>query len=254
MILCAQAKKINPAVRCYNIEEDAYYSLNEEFNADNYVHKLTDRQHFDKVLYALLLAGYPYDYQDAPYCYGMSREYHGAWLLFPWLARRELQGRELLEIGRSELIAGIRMIYSDAQTTIPPGDKYTVFFFDLMNRYQDPEMVRLFVTEVVNASREAGRSLIFKYHPRETEKFCNAADCVEIPHIIPAEKLLYDLADTNTVVIGNATTACIVAAKLGFQVVSISRFEKPNNTKMHTTMEKMGIHCIESIDSIKKIL
>lgn len=251
MVLCAWAKKVNPAVRCYNIEEDAYYSLNEKYNADNYVHKLTGRQKFDKALYALLLAGYPYDYLDSPYCYGMSSAYHGAWLLFPWLARRELQGRELLEIGRSELIAGIRAIYSDQKTPLPRGDKYTVFFFDLMNRYRDPETVKHLVAEVVKASREANRTLIFKYHPRETEKFSDMADCFEVPHIVPAEKLLYDLADTDTVVIGNATTACIVAAKLGFQVISISRLEKPDNIKMHTSMEKMGIHCIEDTNNIK---
>ncbi len=253
MILCARAKKNNPDARCYNIEEDAYYSLNEKLNADTFVYKETWRQKRRKFLYALLLLGYPYHYRDVHYCYGMSSEYHGAQLLFPSLARKELQGKALSEISKDELSAGIRAIYSDKQTELPPGKKYTLFFFDLMSRYKDAEQVKAVVMEIIKASQKAGRTVIFKYHPRETDKFTSVGDCFEIPHIIPAEKVLYDMQDTDTVVMGNATTACIVAAKLGFRVISICKLEVPGNKKMHETMEKMGIMCIENTNDIKLV-
>ncbi len=247
MILCARAKKLNPNARCYNIEEDAYYSISNKYNADNFTYKESKGIKRRKRLYALFLIGYPYNYKDVHYCYGMSGEYHGANLLFPHLARRELQGKELLEITKDELIAGIDAIYSQKQTSYPEAEKYTLFFFDLMNRYKSPERVKEIVKGIIETSQKEGRTVLFKYHPRETEKFTDIEGAFEIPHLIPAEKVLFDLKDKDTVVMGNATTACVVAAKLGFEVVSICKIEFPTNKKMHTVMEKMGILCIENV-------
>ena len=251
MIVYERAKRKNPHVRCYNIEEDAYYSFDGKYNADNYVYKESKRLKRRKLLYALLLAGYPYNYKDIHYCYGMSSEYHGVHLLYPHLARKELQGKELIEITSPMLVSGIDSIYSDKKTDYPDAEKYTLFFFDLMSRYKDVDRVKSIVREIVKKSYAEGRRVLFKYHPRETDKFTDFEGEFEIPHIIPAEKVLLDLKNKDTVVMGNATTACIVAAKLGFKVISICKIEIPNNAKMHTTMEKMGILCVENTDDIK---
>lgn len=249
-IILSRVKKKNPQVRCYNIEEDAYYSINEKYNADDFVFVETKKEKRIKRVYALSLIGYPYNHKVAGYCYGMSEEYHGANLLFPHLARREIRGKELFEITKDELLAGIDAIYSNKTTQYPNAEKYTLFFFDLMNRYKNPQKVKEIVKEIIKTSAEEGRTVLFKYHPRETEKFTDINGAFEIPHIIPAEKVLFDLRDKDTVVMGNATTACIVAAKLGFKVVSICRIEFPTNTKMHTAMEKMGISCVKDIEDI----
>lgn len=254
MILCARAKKVNPAAKCYNIEEDAYYSIDEKLNDPNFEYRLTARQKRRRFLYALLLAGYPYDYKDLHYCYGMSRQYDGVCLQFPALARRELQGKELIEIDADQLATGIQSIYSDKKTEVPATDKYTVFFFDLMNRYKDAEQVKTTVKQIIDASKAAGRTVLLKYHPRETDKLPEMDDCFEISHIIPAEKVLYDLKDTDTVVMGNATTSCIVAAKLGFRVISICKTQFPTNKKIHTAMESMGVFCIEDACNINEII
>lgn len=253
MILCARAKKLNPHARCYNIEEDAYYSIDNKYNAEDFTYTESKRMKRRKFLYALLLLGYPYNYKDVQYCYGMSEEYHGANLLFPYLARKELQSKELLEIKKDELIAGIDAIYSQKKTTYPESDKYTLFFFDLMNRYKNPEKVKEIVKEVIETAKKERRTVLFKYHPRETEKFTDIEGAFEIPHLIPAEKVLYDLKDKDTVVMGNATTACVVAAKLGFKVISICKLEFPDNTKMHNKMGEMGVFCIENICDIETI-
>ena len=254
MIICARAKKINPDARCYDIEEDAYYSINEKYNAEDYVHIESKRAKRRKLLFALLLAGYPYNYKDIHYCYGMSSEYHGANLLFPHLARRELSGKELIEITAEELLRGIDAIYSGINAQYPDGEKYTLFFFDLMNRYKNPERVKERVREIIKVSREEGRTVLFKYHPRETDKFNDIDGIFELPHVIPAEKILFDLQGKNVVVMGNATTACIVAAKLDYDVISISKLEFPTNKKIHSVMHQMGIFCVENINQIKDIM
>ena len=251
MILCARAKKVNPDLKCYDIEEDAYYSLNEKYNADDYVHVESKRAKRRKFFYALLLAGYPYNYKDVHYCYGMSSEYDGANLLYPHLARRELIGKELIEITKDELVHGIDAIYSKINIEYPESEKYTLFFFDLMNRYKDPERVKEIVREIIRVSRKEGRTVLFKYHPRETDKFDDIEGVFELPHIIPAEKVLYDLREKDTVIMGNATTSCIVASKLGFPVISICKIEIPNNLKMHSIMENMGLYCVDNVSQIK---
>ena len=184
----------------------------------------------------------------------MSRQYDGAYLQFPALARREMQGKELIEIRADQLADGIQAIYSDKKTDIPSAGKYIVFFFDLMNRYKDVQKVKETVTQIINASKAAGRTVLLKYHPRETDKFPAMDGCFEIFHIVPAEKVLYDLIGTDTVVMGNATTSCLVAAKLGFRVISICKTQFPTNHQMHTAMENMGIFCIEDTHNINKII
>ena len=101
---------------------------------------------------------------------------------------------------------------------------------------------------VIETAKEEGRTVLFKYHPRETEKFTGIEGAFEIPHLIPAEKVLYDLKECDVNIMGNATTSCVVAAKLGFAVDSICKIEFPENKKMHTVMEQMGIHCLEKFE------
>ena len=249
-ILHARMKKNDPNVYCCNIEEDAYYSLNEKYNAPDFTYTESRRMKRHRLLYALCLAGYPYDYKEATYCYGMSRMYQGAALLFPSLARKEVADKELTEITQEELVAGITALYSQKNVSYPKAEKYLLFFFDLMDRYKSPEKVKALVQEMVQMAQREGRTILFKYHPRETDKFEDIAGAVELPHLGPAEKVLLDLKDTDTVVVGNATTACVVAAKLGFRVCSICKLEFPTNTRIHRVMEQMGITCIRDIDDI----
>lgn len=246
-ILFKRAKKNNRLVKCYNIEEDAYYSINEKYNEDNFVKKESWREKRRKLLYFLCLLGYPYNYKETGYCYGMSSVYHGANLLFPALARKELQNKKLIEIKKDEIIKGVLSLYSQQNINLPDSDKYTVFFFDLMNRYNNPEKVKEIVKKIVKESNLEGRKVLLKYHPRETDKFEDIEGAFEIPNIIPAEKVLVDIIDKDVTVIGNATTSCLVAAKFGFKVVSISKIEFPNNKRMHTVMQQMGIACVEKI-------
>ena len=251
MILCARVKKLNPQAKCYNIEEDAYYSIDNKYNSDDFVYTESRRMKRRKFLYALLLFGHPYNYKDVQYCYGMSEEYHGANLLFPDLARKELRNKDLWEVTREELLWGIESIYSQNKTSYPKAEKYTLFFFDLMNRYKNTQKVKEIVKQIIKSSNEEGRKVIFKYHPRETDKFNDIEGAFEIPHLVPAEKVLYDLNDKDVKVMGNATTSCVVAAKLGFEVTSICKIEFPTNKKMHSVMEKMGIVCIENVNEMK---
>ena len=246
LILCRRYRKNNKSVKCYHIEEDAYYSIQEKYNEPDFSFKLTTLTKMKRTLFALLL-GYPYSYKEVIYCYGMSSEYDGANLLFPHVARRELQGKELLEVTRAELIYGIETLYREQRFGLPLSEKYTVFFFDLISRYKQPEIIKIIVKKIVEDSKMAGRAVLLKYHPRETEKFDDIVGGVEVPSDIPAEKILLDLLNKDVMVFGNATTCCIVAAKLGFNVCSVCKIESPNNKKMHEIMNTIGVFCPDEI-------
>ncbi len=250
-ILCEQVKRKNRNAVCIDIEEDAYYSVNNKFNDDGYAHIDTFRDKIRRALRAVLLFGHPYNYKESVYFYGMSKDYDEVMLLFPKLARRELSGQKLTEITREELLNGIEAIYSNIKTVYPESDRYMVMFFDLMNRYKNPSIVKELVRKTVQECNARGITVLMKYHPRETEKFSELGDAFELDKLIPAEKVLYDLREREVTVLGNATTSCIVAAKLGFRVNSICRMEAPDNKRMQYVMTQMGINCINDINNFE---
>ncbi len=250
LIVFEMIKCNNRYAICCNIEEDAYYSLNNAYNSEHYVHKLNLRQKTQRLIYPFFLAGYPYDFKQKNYCYGMSKVYDEVALLFPSLARRELADKKLIEIKKDELINGIEAIYSEIRTEYPHSDKYMVMFFDLMSRYKNPNLIEQLVWGIIKQCEVQKRVVLVKYHPRETNKFSGFKNAFEIDKLIPAEKVLYDLQGKDVAVFGNATTACIVAAKLGYSVTSVCRLEIPDNIKMHNTMMQMGINCIANEDDM----
>ena len=112
-----------------------------------------------------------------------------------------------------------------------------------MERYKNPEAIKTVVTDIVSNASKEDSMVLLKYHPRETNKF-NFNSCgnvIEIPHVIPAEKLLCDLFGKEVTVYGNATTAILVARKLNFKTISVAGFECSNNFYMINKLKEMGI-------------
>ena len=247
----SRLKRKNPGLKCFQIEEDAYYSINNRYHDEKYVQKYTLKEKLSRLRYAVMVRGSSTVLRENIYCYGMWSGYDGVYVLYPDLVRRELKGKKIIGITSEELAYGINSIYSDVNTIYPEKEKYTLFFFDLMERYSNPSKVKDIIKNIIALSLKSGRTVLFKYHPRETEKIGNICGAFELQHLIPAEKILSDLKGKDVVVIGNATTSCVVAAKLGFNVISICKIEFDTNDRMHTCMEEMGIHCIEDPNNIE---
>lgn len=245
MILRRWVKRKNKKAVCQHVEEDVYYSVQNRYNAIDYVPKESVKTKIKKLIYAIVFLKYPYKFWETSYCYGMSSEYDAVNLLFPELARREISGKRLFQITKEELQTGVERLYSHIVFDYPESDKYAIFFFDLMNRYKNLELVRNVLEKQIELARKEGRCVLFKYHPRETNKFNNIKDGLEIPSILPAEKILFDFLGNDVVVVGNATTSCIAAAKFGFKVKSICKIDAPENTRMQKVMQDMGIICLE---------
>lgn len=250
LILYTRAKKINKNLKCYDIEEDAYYSLNNKKNQPNYIYKIGKKAKLSAIIKKIMLINYPYVNGYNVYFYGQSFVYDGGYVLFPNLVRKGMERLNPIEITKDDLKTGINALYSDFRVDYPESDKYIVLFFDLMSRYKNPELVKEMVCHVIKQCVDTNRTVLAKYHPRETEKFEEFNDITEIDKVIPAEKVLLDLDGKDVVVFGNATTACIVAAKMDYKVYSVCKIEMSDNKTMHEKMTQMGLECVEKVEDI----
>lgn len=251
LALLGKIRKYSKCADCIAIEEDAYYSINNLRNSESYVPCISRRVKITNWIMHAALCGFPYDYKELIYCYGMHSVYSCANLLFPEIARKELQGKKLIEVTIDDVIAGIRTLYSEIRVDYPQNTKYVVVFMDLMNRYHDKALVKTVLLKTMKMCAENGRTILIKYHPRETDRFEIGGDVHEINMIIPAEKVLLDLRGKDTLIVGNATTACRVAAKMGYRVYSICKIDAPQNKCMHDALTQMGIHCIDNYDELE---
>lgn len=242
---CSKRKK----TEIIHIEEDVYYSINLNKNSP----KTTWKTCIGNLIRSLICGRNPY-FSTSGICYGSNKMYSSAYLLFPKIARRELQNKRLYEVKPDMLYCGIEALYADKKTQYPEGTKYLLMFFDLMDRYRDKEKIKELIRTAVIEAKEKGYIVLAKYHPRETEKFTELVGITEIDQVTPGEKVLADLKDKSITVLGNATTVCTVAAKLGQRVISVAKLDHPQNLQMHEAMQKMGISLLENSNHISSLL
>lgn len=242
-------KQKNEHCICSDIEEDCYYSLRKEFNNPNYqlpqgrgiVHALR------KIFY-----GEKYLYRTDGFFYGFSPIYSDYYVIYPKCLRPQLQQRNAKTIGinKDEIAKAVNAIYGSERTDVPLADKYYLFFFDLLERYKDPQGIDLIIKILLAKANEEGAILLLKYHPRETKKYELNGAAYEIASIVPAEKILCDLDGKNVTVFGNATTSIIVANKFGFKTYSVAKLNGSENNTMFNTFKQMGILVPSKIDEI----
>jgi len=224
-----------------DVEEDAYYSLKVNTKASK--PKRTLKNKVNELLRSVLIGKNPF-YEYGITCYGSAKMYDSVCVLFPDIVREEISGKKLIEVTSQTLINGIDSLYSERKCDYPEGDKYFVIFFDLIERYKDKERALEIIRRYVSEKLSLGYKVLAKYHPRETEKFTDMSGVYEIDKLIPGEKVLADLLGKDVTVFGNATAVCTIAAKFGYNVLSIAKLDHPENALMHSAMEKMGISLV----------
>jgi hypothetical protein len=243
-----------------DIEEDCYYSIDDRRNylpLDQLEHEhkagLTIKSKlwhtFVKAERTLLYGRNTYYY--ANYFYGMNPKFNAAYVLYPSLVRTEMQNKTLMEVDAGMLCAGIESLYH--QISLPTySGRFVLYFFDLIERYRDSSTIEKGVCRIVEYCAAQRVPFICKLHPRETRDFEILKHPVVkvLDKVIPGEKLLYDLQGTLTTVIGNVTTVCQVAKKMGFKVISISKMERSGNEKQMYVYERMGIELPECMDEM----
>ena len=237
-----------------DIEEDCYYSINNKYNLTNKldcIKRFNQKSKKDKFRH--LLYGTKYIYESV-YFYGMSSHFDEHYVLYPNSVRKELKKSLLNEIESKYIIDGVSFLYSYERGLDFKQNRYAVFFFDLLERYEDANVIQSLFSSVCMRLRGKGYVILCKYHPREVSKFSlGSTEIVEIPNFLPAEKLLCDLQGKDVIVIGNATTSIIVANKLGYKTISISKVSGIDNECMFRTFQSMGIIVPNTIEEFETV-
>ena len=242
--------KKNKNCNYWDIEEDCYYSIDPAMNALDYNPGWHTRRTWAirKILYG---STYFTEKNKGKYIYGQSSYFNGIYAIFPNLIRPQLSDKQAVDITVKEIVDGTTLLYNTDKTYLPNNVNTYLFFFDLLERYNNLKVIKLIVEQIVSKANNDSAAILLKYHPRETNKFdFNMDNIFEIPSIIPAEKILCDLKGRKVTVYGNATTSVIVSAKFGFNTVSIAGIEGSNNTYMIEQFENMGIRVPKDISDI----
>lgn len=241
-------KNKNNDCKCADIEEDCYYSLNIKLNNSDYEPlPVKYRAHACRRFFY----GKKYMHNPKNYYYGQSSFFDSHYVLYPLCVRQHIKDRatQINEITSQEIAEAVKSVYGKEKIKIPPRKKYYLFFFDLMERYSNPEGIKTIVHNLNSRAQQENSILLLKYHPRETNKF-NIEDAFEIPNQVPAEKLLSDMSGLDVTVLGNATTSIVVASKFGFKTICIAKINGSDNVVMFSKFHDMGIALPEQICEI----
>lgn len=258
LILSKLNKNKKKLHKCINIEEDIYYSLTNKYNfigVEEWYRDIKKNINYKsqiKSMIRIIIYGNNRCFEKV-YFYGMSKIYDEGYLMFPKYKRSEVIERKSNEITTDMIIQGVNGLYNNYLYEYKQADKYVVFFFDLISRYENKDKVARIIKLLAQYCISTNKVLLYKYHPRETEKFDikNKEEiCFEIPSIIPSEKIMVDLLDKEITVIGNATTSIIVASKLSHQVVSTININKTSNQKAVEFYRNINIYCPNSINEL----
>lgn len=241
---------------CYSIEEDVYYSVNNKWNVSP--PKAEHKSLLGKIRDAVktMILGKNKYYQHI-YFYGMNSNYNGNYVLFPNSVRKEMKSNNVIEVTENQLKEGISLLYKDVTLDIPDFEQYVLFYFDLTERYKNPNKIAKLVKEILNECVIRNICFLYKYHPRETKGFeflKESKNAVSIPSNIPGEKVALSLYKKNVLVIGNLTTALWVSKKLGYEVLSVVGIENKENAAAALALSSMGIKVLYDTENINDYL
>ena len=242
--------------KCYSVEEDVYYSVNNKLNGIGA--RQIKKSTLGKVRDTLktVLFGKNKYYEDI-YFYGMNSNYDGNYVLFPNCVRQEMVKGNLIEVTKDAVKTGIESLYDHITLDIPESEKYVLFYFDLIERYKNPDKIEEIVKYLLEVCEKSGMRFLYKYHPRETKGFdiLKQSECAyEILTSVPGEKILAQLYGKNVLVAGNLTTALWVSEKLGYNVMSVVGIENKENTAAANALCNMGIQVINNTEDIKNYI
>lgn len=213
-LIVQHLKKKNSSLVCSAVEEDVYYSLND--NRESVRAKSTA---YVKPLLFKALTGV-WKRPEYVVCYGSSSYVDTVYMIYPELVRKELNNKRIIELTKSEIQEGIKSLYlCDVSST--EKKMKVIIASDLLERYKNKDAV-LKAFEIVKRWCDGkGVQLYIKYHPRENNKLDLGEDVVELPTRVAIEKLLMEENPENTVMVGNVSTALYISKKLGYRTLSV---------------------------------
>ena len=129
--------------------------------------------------------------------------------------------KKIVGITDEEYLAGLSAMYPKSNLNVLPNS--VILVVDKLDRYAFPEKVRTSLSAFISKCKEDGKTVICKFHPRETEVWDIFDGCQTMDKAVGIESAyvsLTDIKDAITIA-GIKSTGLMSAKKLGYNTVSL---------------------------------
>lgn len=173
---------------------------------------------------------------------GGSRMLRFVYTCYPDAVREPYRShKELVAITDDEYLLGLQSMYPKATLDIKPNT--VILVIDKLDRYAFPNKVRASLDAYIKKCKEEGKTVICKFHPRETEVWDIFNGCPTMDQSVGIESAYVSLADIkdSITIAGIKSTGLMSAKKLGYHTVSLFPSSGEQNENLVKFYEKLGI-------------
>lgn len=152
--------------------------------------------------------------------------------------------RQLIGISNSEYLKGLSAIYPKSNLNILPNS--VILVVDKLDRYAFPDKARVALSRFIDECKENGKTVVCKFHPRETEIWDIFKDCRLIDQSVGIESAYVSLADIkdSITVAGIKSTGLMSAKKLGYKTISLFNSCGENNPELERFFARIGVEML----------
>lgn len=152
--------------------------------------------------------------------------------------------KHLVGITDEEYLAGLSAMYPKSKLDVQPNS--VILVVDKLDRYAFPDRVRASLSTFISKCKEEGKTVICKFHPRETEVWDIFDCCQTMEKSVGIESAYVSLADLkDTITIAGVKSAGLMSAKkVGYNTVSFFPSCGEQNDNLVKFYEKLGIKLI----------
>lgn len=177
-------------------------------------------------------------------CGGMSA-LKTAFVSYPDAVREPYRSqKQLVGITDEEYLAGLSAMYPKSNLNVLPNS--VILVVDKLDRYAFPDKVRASLSAFISKCKEEGKTVICKFHPRETEVWDIFDGCQTMDKSVGIESAYVSLADIkDTITIAGVKSAGLMSAKkVGYNTVSLFPSCGEQNENLVKFYDKLGIKLI----------
>lgn len=149
--------------------------------------------------------------------------------------------KQLVGITDEEYLAGLSAMYPKSKLDVQPNS--VILVVDKLDRYAFPDMVRTSLSAFISKCKEDSKTVICKFHPRETEVWDIFNGCPTMDKSVGIESAYVSLADIkDSITIAGIKSAGLMSAKkVGYNTVSLFPSCGEKNENLVKFYEKLNI-------------
>ena len=212
---------------------------------DSDIHKGLDKYSFTMALRRFVIrdllrvgAFYDRDFSET----GGLKPLKKAYCCYPMAVREPYKSNRIVEeITDEEFSMGLLSMYPKYPLDVKPNS--VILVIDKLDRYANPEMVKSSLCEFINKSRKEGKSVVCKFHPRETENWEIFNGCTQLDKTVGIESAYVSLIDfkESITIVGIKSTGLMTGKKLGYNVISLFSYCGESNSDLVSFYTSLGV-------------